>query len=143
MQPEAFLNIILSSWNHEQCGGWADAWSPGQELGHAGFDFLVRGRANAVEAIGENENGAPGDMLVKYTEGTISHVHVLQNGALHLLQLRENISEIWRTPGNMHWGTVTDAEKLSSVLRLGLVIFGNTGQRRYQGDENWIYGTNM
>ena len=64
MQPEAFLNIILSSWNHERCGGWADAWSPGQELGRAGFDFLVRGRANAVEAIGENEDAAPGDMLV-------------------------------------------------------------------------------
>ena len=50
---------------------------------------------------------------------------------------------IWRTPKNTHWGTVTDAEKLASALRLGLVIFSDVGQRRHQGDESWIYGTAM
>ena len=143
LQPEVFLNIIVSSMNQETVGNWPDQWSPAHELQRAGFGFLVRGRANIVEAIGENEDGAPGDMIVQYNNGVNPAVHVLKNGAVKLIQLQENIRAIWRRTGNYHWGTVTDAERLSSTLRLGLVIFSNEGQRRYQGGDNWIYGTNM
>ena len=143
MQPEAFLNILISSMNHERSGGFPDQWSPTVELERAGFGFLVRGKANAVEAIGENEDGEPGDMIVQYNKGYASVPHVLQQGTVHLAQLRENIRNIWREPGNVHWGNVTDAEKLSDALRLGLVIFDSRGQRRYQGDANWIYGTSL
>ena len=129
--------------NQESTGNWQDAWSPSLELHRAGFGFLVRGKANIVEAVGENEDGAPGDMLVKYNNGVTPAVHVLRNGAVQLIQLQENIRAIWRTTGNTHWGTVTDAERLSSTLRLGLVIFSNERQRRVQGDDNWIYGTSM
>ena len=83
----------------------------------------MKGKANIVEAVGENEDGATGDMLVKYNNGVTPAVHVLRNGAVQLIQLQENIRAIWRTTGNTHWGTVTDAERLSSTLRLGLVIF--------------------
>ena len=129
--------------NQEASGNWLDAWSPATELQRAGFGFLVEGRANVVEAIGENEDAEPGDMLVQYTNGARSSVHVPKNGAVLLAQLQESIRDIWRAPGNVHWGTVTDAERISSTLRLGFVIFANERQRRHQGDENWIYGTNM
>ena len=143
LPPEVFLNIIVSSMNQETAGAWPDAWSPARELQSAGFGFLVTAKANVVEAVGENEDGAPGDMIVQYNKAQGSAVHVLKNGAVNLLQLQENIRAIWQTPGNVHWGTVTDAERLASTLRLGLIIFADVGQRRYQGSEGWIYGTNM
>ena len=143
LQPEVFLNIIVSSMNQESIGNWQDAWSPSLELHRAGFGFLVKGKANIVEAVGENEDGATGDMLVQYNNGRNPVVHVLSNGAVQLIQLQENIRAIWRTPGNTHWGTVTDAERLSSTLRLGLVIFSSEGQRRVEGNHSWIYGTSM
>ena len=142
-QPEVFMNIIVGLMNQETDGEWDDQWSPAQELHNAGFGFLVAARANVVEAMGENEDGVPGDMLVQYNNGAQSVVQVLENGAVQLVALQESVRAIWRTPGNMHWGTVTDAERLSSTLRLGLVIFSDASQRRVQGDYNWIYGTSM
>ena len=139
LQPEIFLNIILSSMNSERIGIWEDGWSPAKVLKGAGFAFLVTANANVVEAMGENEDGAPGDMLVRYTNGTDSLVHVLKNGAVRLTQLQEHIRNIWSTPGNTHWGTVTDAAMLSLALRLGFVIFSS----QEQGVERWIKGTNM
>ena len=142
--PEVFLNIIVSSMSQQAAGAdWLDAWSPARELQKAGFGFLVNEKANVVEAVGENEYGVPGDIMVQYNRAQGSKVHVLKNGAVRLTQLQESIRAIWRELGNMHWGTVTDAEKLASTLRLGLVIFSNTAQRRYQGSEGWIYGTSM
>ena len=142
-QPEVFLNLIVSCMNQEQTGDWPDAWSPTRELISAGFSFLVNGNANVVEAIGENEDGAPGDMIIQYNNGRNSVPEVLENGSVCRVHLQENIRAIWRMPKNIHWGTVTDAEKLASALRLGLVIFSNVGQRRHQGNETWIYGTAM
>ena len=89
LQPEVFINIIVSSLNQEASGSWLDEWSPATELHRTGFGFLVEGRANVVEAIGENEDGAPGDMLVQYTNGATSAVRVLKNGAVLLAQLQE------------------------------------------------------
>ena len=139
LQPEGFLNIVLSSMNSERSGVWEDGWSPARVLKGAGFAFLVTDNANVVEALGENEDGAPGDMLVRYTSGADAKVHVLQNGAVRLAQLQEHIRNIWSTPGNTHWGTVTDAAMLSLTLRLGFVIFAS----QEQGVERWIKGTNM
>ena len=139
LQPEDFLNIVLSSMNSERSGVWEDGWSPARVLKGAGFAFLVTDNANVVEALGENEDGAPGDMLVRYTSGADAKVHVLQNGAVRLAQLQEHIRNIWSTPGNTHWGTVTDAAMLSLTLRLGFVIFAS----QEQGVERWIKGTNM
>ena len=134
LQLEEFLNIILSSMNSERIGVWEDGWSPAKVLKGAGFAFLVTANANVVEVIGENEDGAPGDMLVRYTNGAETVVHVLQNGAMRLAQLQEHIRNIWSTPGNTHWGTATDAAMLSLTLRLGLVIFAS----HEQGVERWI-----
>ena len=103
------------------------------------FAFLVTANANVVEAVGENEDGEPGDMLVRYTNGTDSLVHVLKDGVGKLAQLQEHIRNIWSTPGNTHWGTATDAAMLSLTLRLGLVVFAS----HEQGVERWIKGTNM
>ena len=141
--PEVFLNLIVSCMNQEQTGDWPDDWSPTRELISAGFSFLVNGNANVVEAVGENEDGAPGDMIIQYNNGRNPVPEVLENGGVCLVDLQERIRAIWRTPKNTHWGTVTDAEKLASALRLGLVIFSDVGQRRHQGDESWIYGTAM
>ena len=139
LQPEIFLNIILSSMNSERIGIWEDGWSPAKVLKGTGFAFLATANANVVEAVGENEDGAPGDMLVRYTNGTDSLVHVLKDGVGRLAQLQEHIRNIWSTPGNTHWGTATDAAMLSLTLRLGLVIFAS----HEQGVERWIKGTNM
>ena len=142
-QPEVFLNFIVSCMNQEQTGDWPDAWSPTRELNRAGFGCLVNGNANVVEAIGENEDGAPGDMIIQYNNGRKSVPEVLENGSVCLVHLQESIRAIWRMPKNIHLGTVTDAEKLASALRLGLVIFSDVGQRRHQGSDSWIYGTAM
>ena len=96
-----------------------------QELRQSGFAFLLWPGVNTVEAVGENADGEPGDMLVRYTIGPQQHVAMLQNGAVQLLQFKKNIRTIWRTCGNAHWGTVTDAAMLSKALRLGFVILSN------------------
>ena len=77
--PEVFLNLIVSCMNQEQTGDWPDAWSPTRELINAGFRFLVNGNANVVEAVGENEDGAPGDMIIQYNNGGNPVPEVLQN----------------------------------------------------------------
>ena len=106
-----------------------------QELQQSGFAFSFSPGVNTVEAVGENEDGATGEMLVRYTVGPQQHVEILQNG----LQLKENIRTIWRTCGNTHWGTVTDAAMLSKALRVGFIIFSNESQ----GQNQWIYGAAM
>merc|ERR1711953_1442432 len=88
-QPEVFLNLVVSCMNQEKVGDWPDAWSLTRELTNAGFSFLVSGNANVVEAIGENEDGAPGDMIIQYNNGRNPVQEILENGSVSLVQLQE------------------------------------------------------
>ena len=52
--------------------------------------------------------------------------------------LRIRMQEIWSTPGNCHWGTVTDVAMLADALDIGFIIFPNSPFGR--NHERWMYG---
>ena len=63
---------------------------------------------------------------------------ILENGALLLPMLREQLRAVLQTAGNTHWGTWTDINLLANSLNIGFVVFSNANL----GDGQYIYGLN-
>ena len=88
---------------------------------------------DTVTAVSDNPHGDPGDIVLILTstntarEGEHAQEHHIpvQQGITSLAILRRHLQDIFETPGNTHWATVTDARMLSEALDIGFCIFAN------------------
>jgi hypothetical protein len=141
MPPEEFLNLLVTAVQCQQGSVghlasdqvWPDRWDPSTVLRRSGFRELIN--ATSVAAVGPNEDGRPEDIIITYSTTHTLERLPLPNGTNLLRGLREHVRDIYRTPGNTHWGTITDAAMLSAAMGIGLIIFSD----EVQGTNQWIY----
>jgi hypothetical protein len=138
--PEEFLNFLVSCALQQQAnpGLWFDLWHPVDLLDRQSFGFLTS--AETVEAVGSLGDGGPGaddHLVVTFRQEGHPETRRVERGETFLVSLREEVRDIFATPGNMHWGTATDVVLLAEELGVGLIVFSNTPQGV---DNRWIYG---
>ena len=61
----------------------------------------------------------------------------VENGMFNLFGLKQRISDVFSTPRNVHWGTVTDVGMLMEGLGIGIIVFSNNAM----GLNRWVFGT--
>ena len=63
----------------------------------------------------------------------------MENGSGILCELRAQVRDVFQTPGDLHWGTITDIAMLAEHLNVGFIVWSST----CQGNGRWIYGLNL
>ena len=142
--PETLLEMALSFRRQQRLRvNWHDDWDPLGVLRASGFASLQD--ADAIQAIGPNEDGRATDIVVSYTartdpeqESTLELMPV-QEGASKLEILRTRMKDIFSTCGNTHWATQTDIAAVAERLNIGFIVLAS----REQGEDRWIQGLNL
>jgi len=143
---EEFVGIVLTCRNMfdvQQSGAvgrdriWYDRWNPHEVLLNVGLHFLSE--ANTVIAIGASEENAA-DVVIRYETARSGQevVRTVDNGVFKLNELKNVMSTILTTCGDIHWATPIDVVALGEALNIGFVIFSN----EVNGAGKWLYGYN-
>ena len=136
MQPEEFLDFVLTLVTTYRANASPDQWNPIQVLEQAGFQVLLH--ATNVLAVEERDDNI-GNLHVCYKQSTGEElVSIIPDGHVKLAALKRQLCKIFATRGNVHWATATDVVFLGEACMLGFVIFTN----RQQGNDGWLYGFN-
>jgi len=135
---EDLLNYFLSGIMNQQLGQWRDEWNPHDLLWQNDLDCLIG--YDTVRAVSDDPRGDPGDILIfadktpaDPTEGQRQEFIIpIQQGRAFLTGLQADLQQVFRTPGNTHWGDSTDASLLAQALNVGFFIFADRLQRQNQ-----------
>jgi len=137
MEPEAFLNLMLTFVADERAGGWKDEWSPTAAFAESGFSCIRH--ADLVQAVSQNEDGRDGDLIMSFSQEGVDEPAAVPDGVNKLAALKMLVGDHFATMGNKHWGTPTDIAMLSNSLHIGFIIVASV----CFGNDRWIAGLNL
>ena len=130
------LENMVTYINWRRSGYWQDLWDPEDFLHRHGFSQLLH--ATTIEAVGiDPQNEA--NLLVTYRHRQNLLHTAIENGAVNLALLREDLSEKFTQMGNYHWGSQQDVVMLSEALGIGFIVFTSIEQ----GNDQWIQYLNF
>jgi hypothetical protein len=136
LTPEELLEILVGSVQSWRGNSWQEEWNPVEILISCGLSTLLY--ADTVEAVGPNEDGQPGDIVVSFRRQGQLELIAISNGMECLHKLKITLQDVYKTCGNLHWGDAVDIRALADSLDVGFVVFVS----EEQGINQWIQYVN-